>query len=292
MQYIQSQTMKKYLLVLLACFTFTFADMYAQVGIRVGAFAQPQGCWVYNQNWLDADNNYAPIPIYRTNFGLDLGYNIKDHIGIRANVIYNQMGVRNEDKEVGLTSSNVTVPGNFPNSLAYSSQQIGVDKERVIKSDIIPKYISTPLMFRVNSNPLSNVISHFDLVFTPSFLVGMGSRYKEGGGAWKKSADSVNTKLKKYTNSFDFAIGIGVGVDVKLAENLYLNLSVLRINYSITDAFKSQDKNSPFVWYRDNKDNATQNYLSAGSNVSPDTRKYHHLTISSQVGIAYIITQN
>lgn len=284
--------MKKYLLVLLASFILTFADMYAQVGIRVGAFAQPQGCWVYNQNWLDADDNYAPIPIYRTNFGLDLGYNIKDHIGIRANVTYNQMGVRNEDKEVGSTSSNVTIPGNFPNSLAYSTQQMGLNDEKVIKSDIISKYISTPLMFRVNSNPLSNVISHFDLVFTPSFLVGTNTRYKAGGGSWQKNADSVNTKIKKYTNSFDFAIGIGVGVDVKLTENLYLNLSILRINYSITDAYKSQDKTGPFVWYRDNKDNATQSATQAGSSATPDTRKYHHLTISSQVGIAYIITQN
>ncbi len=284
--------MKKYLLVLLACFILAFTDMYAQVGIRVGAFAQPQGCWVYNQNWLDADNNYAPIPIYRTNFGLDLGYNIKDHIGIRANVTYNQMGVRNEDKEVGLTSSNVTIPGNFPNSLAYSTQQIGLNDEKVIKSDIISKYISTPLMLRVNSNPLSNVISHFDLVLTPSFLVGTTTRYKAGGGSWQKNPDSVNTKIKKYTNSFDFAIGIGVGVDVKLAENLYLNLSILRINYSITDAYKSQDKTGPFVWYRDNRDNATQNAMQAGSSATPDTRKYHHLTISSQVGIAYIITQN
>jgi len=285
--------MKKYLLTLLACFTLTFVSSYAQVGIRVGAFGQPQGCWVYNQNWLDADNNYAPIPIYRTNFGLDLGYNLKDHIGIRANVIYNQMGVRNEDKEVGSTSSNTSVPDNFPNSLAYNVN--GTTNDKVIKSDIIAKYISTPLMFRVNSNPLSNVISHFDLTLTPSFLVGMGSRYKEGGGSWKKSADSVNTKLKKYTNSFDFAIGIGVGVDVKLAENLYLNLSILRINYSITDAFKSQDKNGPFVWYRDNKDNATQNInLATGgpTSATPDTRKYHHMTISSQIGIAYIITQN
>jgi len=285
--------MKKYLLTLLACFTLTFVSSYAQVGIRVGAFAQPQGCWVYNQNWLDADNNYAPTPIYRTNFGLDLGYNLKDHIGIRANVIYNQMGVRNEDKEIGLTSSNLNVPGNFPNSLAYKDN--GTTNDKVIKSDIIAKYISTPLMFRVNSNPLSNVISHFDLTLTPSFLVGMGSRYKEGGGSWKKSVDSVNTKLKKYTNGFDFAIGIGVGVDVKLAENLYLNLSILRINYSITDAFKSQEKDSPFVWYRDDKDNATQNInLATGGSTSatPSTRKYHHMTISSQVGIAYIITQN
>lgn len=287
--------MKKYLLTLLACLALTYVNTYAQVGIRVGAFAQPQGCWVYNQNWLDADNNYAPIPIYRTNFGLDLGYNLKDHIGIRANVIYNQMGVRNEDKEVGLTSSNVLLGGEFPNTLAYSQSQIGLNNEKVIKSDIISKYISTPLMFRVNSSPLSNVISHFDLVLTPSFLVGMGSRYKAGGGSWQKNPDSVNTKLKKYTNSFDFAIGIGVGVDVKLAENLYLNLSILRINYSITDAFKSQDKNSPFVWYRDNKDNATQNInLATGgpTNASPDPRKYHNVTISSQVGIAYIITQN
>ncbi|MCS7077854.1 MAG: PorT family protein [Bacteroidia bacterium] len=286
--------MKKSLAILLTCFLFTTLTNYAQVGIRVGAFGQPQGCWVYNQNWLDADNNYAPTPIYRTNFGLDLGYNFKDQLGIRANVIYNQMGVRNEDKETGFTSSNANVGGDFPKVLGYSSQQ-HAPNDKVIKTDIIPKYISTPLMLRVNSNPLSNVISHFDLVLTPSFLVGMGSRYKEGGGAWKKNADSVIVKLKKYTNSFDFAIGIGVGVDVKLAENLYLNLSVLRINYSITDAFKSQDKTGPFVWYRDNKDNATQNInLATGgsSNATPDSRKYHHLTISSQVGIAYIITQN
>lgn len=284
--------MKKYLLVLITCFAI-LSTSYAQVGIRVGGFIQPQGCWVYNQNWLDADNNYAPIPIYRTNFGLDLGYNIKDHVGIRANITYNQMGVRNEDKEVGLTSSNVSVPGNFPTALAYSSQQINPDPnlEKVIKSDVITKYISTPLMFRVNSNPLSNVVSHFDLVLTPSFLVGAAARYKEGGGAWKKSPDSDVTRLKKYTNSFDFAIGIGVGVDVKLAENLYLNLSVLRINYSITDAFKSQDEAGPFVWYRDNKDNATQNSVAAGGS-SPDTRKYHNITISSQIGVAYIITQN
>ncbi|MDW8302743.1 MAG: outer membrane beta-barrel protein [Bacteroidia bacterium] len=286
--------MKKYLLFLLTCIVLSSAN-YAQIGIRVGAFGQPQGCWVYNQNWLDADNNYAPTPIYRTNFGLDLGYNFKDQLGIRANIIYNQMGVRNEDKEGGVTSSNLNVGGNFPNTIAYDNSYQGASNDKVIKTDIIPKYISTPLMLRVNSNPLSNVISHFDLVFTPSFLVGMGSRYKEGGAAWKKSPDSVNTKLKKYTNSFDFAIGIGVGVDVKLAENLYLNLSVLRINYSLTDAFKSQDKTGPFVWYRDNNDNATQNInLATGgpTNATPDSRKYHHLTISSQVGIAYIITQN
>ena len=153
----------------------------AQQGLHIGIIGDPTNTWMLNSDDSD-DSNHELKPTISAAFGLGIGYNFGDNMGIEVNALYSLEGQR---YEIG-----------------------GVEFHQ--KND----YLKIPLMLTYNSDPSASVM--FLGKVGPQLGVLVGSKLNDGDG--NELID--DTKDVFAATTIGAAASLGVGFN--LSENLQL----------------------------------------------------------------------
>lgn len=205
-------TMKKLLPnVFLAMCLMIGSTLYAQQGLKVGAFVLPQ-----NSLLLNADDSGLSDDAFQYELlggmagGLALGYNPIEYFGIRLNVLYSQQGGK-------------------------SSTRSGVESRDHYVTRL--EYLKIPLMIGFNSGFTNN-----KLIF--SLYGGVQAGFLNRAYTYNNSVAYEAPLPENYTDfptvseryeSFDLSAVGDIGLDIVLTYNMVLNLH-LRGDYSLQDA--------------------------------------------------------
>ena len=192
--------------------------LYAQQGLKLGAFVLPQ-----NSMLLNADDSSLPTDAFQYELlggmagGLVLGYNPIEYFGIRLNVLYSQQGGKHSVR------SGVETRDHYVTRL---------------------EYLKIPLMIGFNTGYTNN-----KLIF--SLYGGVQAGFLNHAYTYNNSVAYEAPLPSIYTGfptararyaAFDLSAVGDIGVDVVLTYNMVLNLH-LRGDYSLQDA---EDKMATF----------------------------------------------
>lgn len=255
--------MKKFFrnLMLGACLLIG-GTLYAQQGLKIGAFIMPQ-----NSMLLNEDNAALPDDAFQYELlggvagGIVLGYNPIEHLAIRLNVLYSQQG------------------GKF-------SVRSGVET----RDDFVTRleYLKIPLMIGVNSGFDNNKI-----IF--SFNAGVQAGFLTQAYTYNNSVAYEAPLPENYTSfptvreqyeSMDLSAVADVGIDVALTYNMVLNLHI-RGEYGAQDA---EDKAETFR-ITEGGETRNQKYWewARGLTQNAETRNF---TTGLLIGVTYTFGQD
>ncbi|MCX7652974.1 MAG: PorT family protein [Bacteroidia bacterium] len=200
--------------------------LYAQQGtIKVGAAFLPQSTWLLNQDDSDAGPELDYVSTWGFAGGITLGYNFTDYIGVGLDVLYSRQGQK------------------------YKGTESGAD----LTAQTSLNYLKLPLLLRFNSDPNSPVQFSFFLGPQLSLLTGYKDEATFSAGNNSEKLEVSGTKatytisvppFPSYTQeeeltapiyrSSNFGAALGLGVGIKLSDELLLSLH-FRGDYSFGD---------------------------------------------------------
>lgn len=85
----------------LGCFALLSMHGFAQKGFLIGANVMPLNSNIINQDTWGNGREYDYKPTYNLSFGIDVGYNISDHMGIRSGYWFTDLGQQYIDSYSG-----------------------------------------------------------------------------------------------------------------------------------------------------------------------------------------------
>ncbi len=198
----------------LAALAFLAMNVFAQKGFTIGANVLPLNTNIINQNTWGNGREYDYKPTYNLSFGLDVGYNISDHMGISTGYWFTNLGQQ------------------------YLDSYSGSDWERTLTL----KYNMIPLMIRFNGTE-SKV----------NFLGGAGiviANLQEAAQEWLRDGQPYSeiignpitgenyelgaTDVTERFNSSDFFISLDLGARILFGEKLFLD-ATLNMGYGLSD---------------------------------------------------------
>jgi hypothetical protein len=247
--------------VLVMCLLISGA-LYAQQGLKIGAFVLPQNSMLLNADDAGlSDDAFQYELLGGMSGGLVAGYNPVEYFGIRLNVMYSQQGGK------------------------YSVRS-GVETRDAYVTRL--EYLKIPLMIGFNSGFTNN-----KLIF--SLYGGVQAGFLSRAYTYNNSVAYEAPLPENYTNfptvsnryeRFDLSAVGDIGVDVALTYNMVLNLH-LRGDYSLQDA---EDKTQEF---RITEGGATRNQKywewARGLTKNAETR---NLTTGLLIGVTYTFGQD
>jgi hypothetical protein len=201
-------------LLTLAAFTLLAWNGYAQKGFLIGANAMPLNSNIINQNTWGNGREYDYKPTYNFSFGIDVGYNFSDNVGIRSGYWFTDLGQQYLD--------------------SYSSSEW--ERTLTLKYNMIP----VMLMFNGTGSKIN-------------FLGGVGvviANLQEAQQEWLRDGQQYSeiiqnpitgddfdlgaTDVTERFNSSDLFISLDLGARVLLGEKLVLD-ATLDFGYGLTD---------------------------------------------------------
>ncbi len=187
---------------------------YTQKGFTIGANVMPLNINIINQNTWGNGREYDYKPTYNFSFGIDVGYNLSDHMGISTGYWFTNLGQQ------------------------YLDSYSGSDWERTLTL----KYNMIPVMVRFNGTG-SKV----------NFLGGAGvviANLQEAQQEWLRdgapysetienpitleSFDLGATDVTERFNASDLLISLDLGARISFGEKLYLD-ATLNVGYGLND---------------------------------------------------------
>lgn len=196
--------MKKYFL-LLSCF-FATTSLFAQKGLEFGLRVMPQGTGIINTDDFDE----GPELNFRTTihlaYGVHIGYNFSDNVGIQTGIMLSQQGQKYVDDAPTEGSST---------------------------SEVRLSYLKIPLLLKLNTNP------HKGAQFVTTLGVQIGllndfSYYEDEENVSDDLADFLGVDPKSVYQKNDLSAVLSLGARFRLTDKLQLGTH-LHLNYSISD---------------------------------------------------------
>jgi len=245
--------MKKILLTSVAL--LIFINVHAQ-GFRTGIKVAANSTWLLNTNVFDAGDEIDPVASFGVDFGATGTYMFSEMIGISLDVFYS--AVNQHYKGTFIT-------GPLPTDLF----------DYTVKEKL--RYLDLPLMLKLTSEkgPFFEIGPKF------SFLMNQTEDFKS-------EFLDVSESHKDDFNSMLISIALGFGVDIKVAENMFINVG-LRLAYNPGSALKDLGE--------DALDNGEHAFISSyssydegdvsGSNAVYKFEKSHVATGGLLVGFTY-----
>jgi hypothetical protein len=218
---------------------FAFSS-YAQQGFEVGVRG------MFQNNWLINDKDFAEGPTldfeatWGQAYGISLGYNFTDHLGVRTNILYASTGQKykgdfSEGSNEDGAYSNVTLGQHFLTSPSSVPGEYN--------AEVSLKYLKFPLMFRANSFPYKGAFFSFLIGPQLNMLSGATHYYNSETIDYTDVPGISDFETKDvYTNSH-LSVVMGLGADVSLTDLLKLNIN-FRFDYSFQDV---EDKGAEIV---------------------------------------------
>ena len=170
----------------------------AQEGLNLSVKGIPQATLMMNTDNFDNDSHTTKINM-GVAFGVGVGYNFTDNLGVSADLLYSLEG----DK--------------------YEYELLGATSELINKY----QYFKVPLQFVYNGDP-SNTVAFRGKV-GPSFNFLTGASVENWDG------DELIDDTKDSYSSFVLGVALNAGVGINIADNLFLDAG-FRADYGLTDA--------------------------------------------------------
>lgn len=187
------------------------SQVWAQKGFKVGFTTSPLNSWMLNQSDIDTTETAFK---YQTTWGMQggavAGLNFNDRLGVFANLLYSVQGQR------------------FTNKLA------GLDRE--VKNNIFLYQIKMPVMLRYSTRPVKKVVWSVYGGMQLAYL----TKARFYNNDYRFIADNPNVaypNTKDLYNEWYWSMVGGIGADVRLTRQLYLNING-RIENGIMDIEK------------------------------------------------------
>jgi hypothetical protein len=220
--------MKK--LLLLASTFAVSASLFAQKGFEIGVQAQPQNTWIFNSDDFAAGPDLNFETTFKFAYGLNLGYNFTDQIGVRTGVLMSRQGQHYITDE--------TTPQEFQTNF---------------------RYLKIPVLLKYNGSLEHSV--PFLLEVGPQFgLLQKATRTLPTNTSF--TGKQVNDVAGLYKGS-DIAIVLGIGTQIPIATAVNANVG-LRFDYSLTDIEDETYKNTEFLVENAGVGRKSANNLTAG----------------------------
>lgn len=193
-------------------FMASFSAM-AQTSDRVWSIGPEVGATFFKHGMDDDFNTDYKAGLTAGGF---VTYSIKNTFGFTAKILYTEKGMKTDE--------------------------FGVDVAEKLN------YLEIPVLARVFFNREGTVRPNVFL--GPSFGFLTGSKWKIDDGDYESIEDSEAQELfgdvdsyKDVYNTFDFGLSAGLGVNVRVAEQMYLIIDA-RYTYGFTDIYKNSDGSS------------------------------------------------
>ncbi|MEN3040516.1 MAG: outer membrane beta-barrel protein [Bacteroidia bacterium] len=200
--------------------------VFAQQGtVKVGAVLLPQSTWLLNQDDSDAGPELDYVSTWGFAGGLTLGYNFTDYVGLGLDVLYSRQGQK------------------------YKGRESNTD----LNAQTTLNYLKLPLLLRFNSDPNSAVQFSFFMGPQLNLLMSYKEKATFSSGSTVLDVEVSGTKYVLTTNippslsirseedltapiytSTNFGAAVGLGVGIKLTDELLLSLH-FRGDYSFGD---------------------------------------------------------
>lgn len=233
--------MKKILPVLILFFWLSIPALQAQKGWKVGFTASPLNSWMLNQSDIDT---VEAVFKYQTTWGMQGGatggLNFSNRLGVMANLLYSVQGQR------------------------FTRGNTGLDRN--VKNNISLYQIKLPVMLRYSTKPIKKVVWSAYGGVQMSFM----TKAKFFNDDYRFIADNPNVRYprtKDLYNQWYYSLVGGLGADVRLTRQVYLNLNA-RIEYGLMDI----EKKSAQYYERELNRLLIRNYY-------PDTRPETYLLV-------------
>jgi hypothetical protein len=203
--------MKKILPIGIVLLLLSVSQGWAQKGFKVGFTVSPLNSWMLNQSDIDTVESVFK---YQTTWGMQGGItgglNFNNRLGVMTNILYSVQGQR------------------------FTRGNTGLD--RAIKNNIFLYQIKMPVMLRYSTRPVKKVVWS---VYGGIQLAYM-TKARFYNDDYRFIADNPNVnypKTKDLYNQWSWSLVGGLGADVRLTRQLYLNLNA-RIENGIMDIEK------------------------------------------------------
>ncbi len=198
----------------LAVFAFLTLNGYAQKGFTIGANVMPLNTNIINQNTWGNGREYDYKPTYNFSFGLDVGYNITDHMGVSSGYWFTNLGQQ------------------------YLDSYDGSDWERTLTL----KYNMIPLMVRFNGTESKiNLLGGAGIVLAnlqeaEQEWLRDGQQYSEiiVNPITTDAFDLGATDVTERFNDSDIFVAAELGARFLFGEKIYLD-ATLEFGYGLTD---------------------------------------------------------
>lgn len=198
----------------LAALALLAMNVYAQQGFTIGVNVMPLNTNIINQNTWGNGREYDYKPSYNISYGLDVGYNITDHMGISSGFWFTNLGQQ------------------------YLDSYDGSEWERTLTL----KYNMIPLMLRFNAteskiNFLGGAgIVIANLVEAEQEWLRDGQQYSEiiGNPITLESFDLGATDVTERFNASDLFVSAELGARFIFGEKLFLD-ATLNFGYGLND---------------------------------------------------------
>jgi len=204
--------MKKLYPALLAILLLASFPSLAQKGLYIGVAGTGQSTWITNQE------NYGLKPLdYVSTFGagvnLNLGYDLTNHIGLKIEIGYDQIGQK------------------------YSKTR----SDSVFSRNVKLNYLSIPVMFKYRTG---GAIAKFYFAIGPQFnmLLSANQTYQMNGTTFTDTLKTISgTKfavgqgsIKERFASTDIFARMDLGVEITLVKHLMIDIGI-KMGYGLMD---------------------------------------------------------
>lgn len=201
-------------LLTLAGLSFLAMNGYAQKGLTIGANVMPININIINQNTWGNGREYDYKPTYNFSFGLDVGYNMTDHMGVSSGFWFTNLGQQ------------------------YFDSYDGSDWERTLTL----KYNMIPLMIRLNGTESKiNLLGGVGVVIAS--LVEVEQEWLRDGQPYSEifvnlmtgeNFDMGATDVTERFNDNDIFAAAELGARFLFGEKLFLD-ATLNFGYGLSD---------------------------------------------------------
>lgn len=198
----------------LTVFAFLSLNGYAQKGFTIGANVMPLNINIINQNTWGIGREYDYKPTYNFSFGLDVGYNITDHMGIESGFWFTNLGQQ------------------------YLDSYDGSEWDRTLTL----KYNMIPVMLRFNGTESKfNFLAGAGIVFAS--LVEAEQEWLRDGQQYVGISvnpitnvvfDPGATDVTERFSDSDILVSAELGTRILFGEKLFLD-ATLNFGYGLTD---------------------------------------------------------
>jgi hypothetical protein len=206
----QKLSMRKLLAISGLCLLLAHS-LPAQKGWKAGFTVSPLNSWMLNQSDLDTvESVFKYQSTWGMQGGLVGGYNLSQRLGVWTNILYGVQGQR------------------------YTTMPNGLNRE--VKNNTSLYYIKVPLLIRFSTKPVRKFLWSIYAGPQVSFL----TKAKFFNDDYRFLPDNPSVKYpdtRDLYNEFHYSMVGGIGSDIRLTRELYLNLNV-RVEYSLNDTEK------------------------------------------------------
>jgi len=248
--------MKKFYILLFAITLFS-ATSFAQKGLNIGLNGSYNAVTIVNQNTWGASNSSGEIQEYDydltfgAGFGLDVGYNFTDDLGVYT-------GFRT-----------MTMGNDYHDSYDWGGEESKFDRKLKLKYNIIPvtfKFTGSKstVNFIGGIGVLIAMMKEAEQTWTID-----GDQYKENysNDATDETYNVAATDVTNRYSSTDVILNLELGARIFLIDNLYID-ATMNFGYGLIDINQKD-------WHMDNADG--------------EYKASHNAFAGAKIGVAYVL---